>query len=174
MFARVKETTDLILSFLIHRIAVLLDENYFVDPETTLAYLLENSPSLGRRKLVVPENCVLIPRMVFTPTREIYFPQEVMEKNRVLRDFQQLDFLCLQIRDEDFSRLAGHAGKIGKILTRLKQLLLNDVKVGGKVYQFLGCSNSQLRSHSCWFVSPTAEHNADTIRQWMGDFSKIR
>ena len=162
-----------ILRFL-YRIAVLLDENYFVDPGTTLDHLLHNSHTLGRRKLVVPENCVLIPRMVFTPTREIYFPHEVMEKNRVLRDFHQLDFLCLQIRDEDFSRLAGHAGKIGDILTRLKQLLINGVHVGGRVYKFLGCSNSQLRSHSCWFVSPTEEHTADTIRQWMGDFSQIR
>jgi RNA-dependent RNA polymerase len=112
--------------------------------------------------------------MIFTPTREIFFPHEVMEKNRVLRDFHQLDFLCLQIRDEDLSRFAGHAGKIGEILTRLKQLLKNGVEVGGRGYQFLGCSNSQLRSHSCWFVSPTAQHNPNTIRQWMGDFSHIR
>ena len=154
---------------------MLLDENCFVDPEKTLEYLLQNSKSLGRRKLVVPENCVLIPRMVFTPTRDIYFPHEVMEKNRVLRDFHQLDFLCLQIRDEDFSRLATHAGiNINDILTRLKQLLKNGVEVGGQFYQFLGSSNSQLRSHSCWFVSPTGEHNAGTIRQWMGDFSSIR
>ena len=112
--------------------------------------------------------------MVFTPTREIYFPQEVMEKNRVLRDFHQLDFICLQIRDEDFSRLAGHAGNIEEILLRLKRLLKNGLRIGGKKYEFLGSSNSQLRSHSCWFVCPTAEHNANSIRQWMGDFSQIR
>ena len=156
------------------RIALLLDDNYFVNPETTLDYLLETLHTLGRRKIVMPQNCELIPRMVFTPSREVYFPHEVMEKNRVLRDFHQLDFLCLQIRDEDFSRLAGFAGSIDEILKRLKQLLINGVEVGGKRYQFLGSSNSQLRSHSCWFVSPTSEHNADTIRQWMGDFSKIR
>ena len=153
---------------------MLLDDNYFVDPKTILEHLLETSQTLGRRKLVVPDNCVLIPRMVFTPTREIYFPQEVMEKNRVLRDFRQLDFICLQIRDEDFSRLAGHAGNIEEILLRLKRLLKNGLRIGGKKYEFLGSSNSQLRSHSCWFVCPTAEHNANSIRQWMGDFSQIR
>ena len=153
---------------------MLLDDNYFVDPKTILEHLLETSQTLGRRKLVVPDNCVLIPRMVFTPTREIYFPQEVMEKNRVLRDFHQLDFICLQIRDEDFSRLAGHAGNIEEILLRLKRLLKNGLRIGGKKYEFLGSSNSQLRSHSCWFVCPTAEHNPSSIRQWMGDFSQIR
>ena len=158
----------------LYSIAVLLDDNYFVDPKAILEHLLETSQTLGRRKLVVPDNCVLIPRMVFTPTREVYFPQEVMEKNRVLRDFRQLDFICLQIRDEDFSRLAGHAGNIEEILLRLKRLLKNGLRIGGKKYEFLGSSNSQLRSHSCWFVCPTAEHNANSIRQWMGDFSQIR
>lgn len=156
------------------RITVLLDENYFVDPETALVYLLENSHALGRRKLVVPQNCVLVPRMVFTPTREIYFPHEVMEKNRILREFHELDFLCLQVREEDFSRLAGNPGKIDEILERLKGLLKYGVRAGGKGYQFLGNSNSQLRSHSSWLVSPTDLHDADTIRRWMGDFSQIR
>ena len=158
----------------LERITVFLDENYFVDPEATLDFILLHCQSLGRRKLIVPENCALIPRMVFTPTRQIFFPPEVMEKNRVLRHFRQSRFLCLQIRDEDFSPLAKHTGNIVEILARLKRLLGNRVLAGGTHHDFLGCSNSQLRSHSCWFVAPGVDHNADSIRRWMGDFSSIR
>lgn len=59
---------------------MLLDDEYFVDPESTLQHLMDTSTTLGRRKLVVPENCVFVPRVVFTPTRVIFFPREVMEK----------------------------------------------------------------------------------------------
>lgn len=135
---------------------------------------MDTSTTLGRRKLVVPENCVFVPRVVFTPTRVIFFPREVMEKNRVLRHYDKLEFVCLQIRDEDFSRLAGHSGNIDEILKKLRQILINGLKVGGRTYQFLGSSNSQLRSHSSWFVLPTLEEDANTIRKWMGEFSHIR
>ena len=151
-----------------------MDDNHFVHPETILDCLFQNYQSLGRRKVIVPENCALIPRIVFTPSRQIFFPQEVMQKNRVLRHFREHKFLCLQVRDEDFSRLASHTGDIGDILERLKRFLSTRISVGGVKYKFLGCSNSQMRSHSCWFVAPGPCGDATSIREWMGDFSKIR
>ena len=46
--------------------------------------------------------------------------------------------------------------------------------LGGRDYEYVGCSNSQMRSHGCWFVQPSWRGNAEDIRQWMGDLSRIR
>ena len=99
---------------------------------------------------------------------------EVMSRNRVLRKYDTSKFLCVNIRDEDFSKLSAAGGGIDHVLQRLKGILDNGVEVSGHRFLYLGSSNSQLRSHSCWFVEPSPRTQPDEIRRWMGDFSRIK
>ena len=158
----------------LERLAAALQRNPFCDPESKLETLLNetNFNPGGIPKQLVPAQCAMIKRMVITPTRLLYYTPEVMSKNRVLRQYNTEQFLCVNIREEDFSRLSSAAGAIDNILERLKRILESGVIAGGDRFLYLGSSNSQLRNHGCWFVRPSP--HPDEIRGWMGDFSKIR
>ena len=157
------------------RLGSVLERNSFCDPEENFESLLKETKVAGRSgisKQLLPSQCAMIKRMVITPTRLLFFPPEVMLKNRVLRNFDTDQFLCANVRDEDFSSLSSAAGVIDKILERLQTTLDNGVMAGGQRFLYLGSSNSQLRNHGCWFVRPRPYR--EEIRQWMGDFSSIR
>jgi RNA-dependent RNA polymerase len=52
---------------------------------------------------------------------------------------------------------------------------MNGLDIGGKKFEFLAFSSSQLRENSLWmFARTTTGVTADSIRAWMGDFSRIR
>ena len=160
----------------IKNISSLLQQDYFTDPVSKLGALVAGSHV--RRATIsqssVPAHCALVKRLVLTPTRVIPFPAEVMEQNRVLRHFVSEHFLCVNIREEDYSKLRGQKARLNQVLARIKAFMDNGIQIGGQCYQFVGCSNSQMRSHGCWFVHPRLRRNADSIRQWMGDFSSMR
>ena len=158
------------------RLGSVLEENNFCDPEENFESLLKETNVAGTSGIsnqLLPSQCAMIKRMVVTPTRLLFFPPEVMSKNRVIRNFDTDQFLCANVRDEDFSRLSSAAGVIDKILERLQTTLDNGVMAGGQRFLYLGSSNSQLRNHGCWFVRPHPYH-PEEIREWMGDFSSIR
>ena len=157
------------------RLGSAIERNSFCDPEAKFERLLEETNVAGTSgisKQLLPSECAMIKRMVVTPTRLLFFPPEVMSKNRVLRHFDTDQFLCANVRDEDFSRLSSAAGVIDKILERLQTTLDNGVMAGGQRFLYLGSSNSQLRNHGFWFVRPRPY--PQEIREWMGDFSSIR
>jgi len=158
----------------LEKLAAALERNSFCNPEAKFESLLEETNFKAGRilKQLLPAQCAMIKRMVITPTRLLFFTPEVMSKNRVLRHFNTDQFLCVNIRDEDFSRLSAAAGSIDKILERVKRTLDGGVVAGGDLFLYLGSSNSQLRNHGCWFVRPSPHPRE--IREWMGDFSDIR
>ena len=156
------------------KLAAALERNSFCDPEAKFEAILEevNVNSVGITKQLLPAQCAIVKRMVITPTRLLFFTPEVMSKNRVLRNFNSDQFLCVNVRDEDFSRLSSAAGGIDRVLEHVQRTLDKGVTAGGDSFLYLGSSNSQLRNHGCWFVRPSP--HPDDIREWMGDFSKIR
>ena len=158
----------------LERLAAALRRNSFCDPETKLGTLLDemNFKAGGIPKQLLPTQCAMIKRMVITPTRLLFYTPEVMSKNRVLRQYNTDQFLCVNVRDEDFSKISAAGGSIDHVLERVKRTLNSEVIAGGDVFLYLGSSNSQLRNHGCWFVRPSPY--PDEIREWMGDFSKIR
>ncbi|XP_068758709.1 uncharacterized protein [Montipora capricornis] len=151
-----------------------LEQDKFCDPEKAIkSSLNQGNPSTswiqGRH---VPSHCALIKRAVITPTRLLLYPPEVMVKNRVLRQYDPENFLCVSIRDENLSKLSAGGGSLDLLLDDINRILDEGLAIAGQQFLFLGASNSQLRNHSCWFVGPRLQ--PDDIRLWMGDFSQIR
>lgn len=124
----------------------------------------------------------LIRRLLFTPTRVIALPPETDLLNRVLREFaiHHDRFLRISFCDEDGSSI-GYTGS-DDLYTRVRTALRDGVYAAGEKFVFLAFSNSQLRDHAVWMYNETpscdlsepSPPTADEIREWMGDFSKIR
>lgn len=151
--------------------------NYFMQPEEELSILVSRRRSLTRGHVTpasVPSHCALVKRLVLTPTRVIPFPPEVMETNRVLRNYDPQMFMSVIIREEDYSKLRGQNASLEVILQDIKNYILQGLPVANRVYHFLGCSNSQMRSHGCWFFEAANREKTTRIRLWMGDLSGIR
>ena len=60
-----------------------------------------------------------------------------------------------------------------KLYDRIKEILINGIRICGQHYDFLAFSSSQLREHCCWMFSSFNNVTADSIRAWMGDFRNI-
>ena len=135
-----------------------------------------NTTSPQPVKLPELHNYTLIPKVLVTPTRTIFLPPEVVQFNRVMRQYKPENFITVSFRDEDDTRLTGPSPLyLEEPVQRIKTFLLQGLMVGGRKYEFLGCSNSQLRIHGCWMYSqdPSNPVMVEEIRQWMGDFSQI-
>ncbi|CAD5211803.1 unnamed protein product [Bursaphelenchus okinawaensis] len=145
------------------------------------------------RKMDIPKNCVLVRKVIVTPLRRVFLPPEVMMANRVVRNFGEEGAMRCSFRDDNGQRLSlrnfmrfgdncvtGHP-----IIEKLiKNTLLKPFEIGGRTFRFLAWSNSQMRDHGCYMYADIFHENAltgatefisvDTIRTWMGDFSKIK
>ncbi|OQR94265.1 RNA-directed RNA polymerase [Achlya hypogyna] len=125
-----------------------------------------------------PATILHVRRALVTPLRIVVEPPDVDVSNRVLRMYAaHVDrFLRVSFVDENFGPLYG--AKAGPIVSRVEALLTDGIVIAGETYTFLGYSNSQLRSHSCWFYRNPAPHErnvpqAEEIHAALGDFDKI-
>ena len=56
-----------------------------------------------------------------------------------------------------------------------KSVIENGIWFGGRHFEFLCFSASQLRESKCYFFSSPSEGiSAATLRAWMGDFSSVK
>ena len=122
------------------------------------------------------DNCRFVRRAIVTPTRCILLPAELMAENRILRNFGEEFCMRVVFRDESFSKLGSfETSKSAEIGRRIVEFLTAGIAIENRRYQFLACSNSQLRDHGCWLYAQDEEgQRAVDIRSWMGDFSSIR
>ncbi|KAG0556960.1 hypothetical protein KC19_11G091000 [Ceratodon purpureus] len=138
---------------------------------------------------VLPSGCMMVHRVILTPTRA-YCAHPVREmSNRVLRHFHMLSdrFLRVTFLDDDLHQVPSSAltVPVSPIVrsmsttlefnrTELYKRVLNIVKTGftlcGRKYEFLAFSSSQLRDASAWFFAGNSYVNAHHIRRWMGQF----
>ena len=151
------------------------------DPVTALREAIHSAKTSkqgAKKPSLDPSTGVPIHRVFVTPLRTICWGPEVDSPNRVLRQFSEhLDrFLRISFTDEDSSRLqvSKTDEPIEELYKRVRRILRDGLVVGGRHFEFLATSSSQLREHSCWFFSPTHDLTADHIRSWMGNFSHIR
>lgn len=102
--------------------------------------------------------------------------------NRVLRNYAKFSdhFLRVTFMEEDGEPFYfDHTRSNQDILWgRFKSLLQDGIKIGGRIYEFLGFSHSSLRAQTCWFLAPFMDHNkrvdAEMIISKLGDFSHIQ
>ncbi|RIA90179.1 RNA dependent RNA polymerase-domain-containing protein [Glomus cerebriforme] len=125
----------------------------------------------------IPPHCVMMRKVVITPTTMYILAPTMETSNRVIRRFRDKkdNFLRIQFADEASNKISPSNGTSNFALyNRIFNTLYNGIKIGDRHYEFLAFSSSQLRDHSCWFFASTHDLTASDIRNWMGDFSSIK
>ncbi|VDM08163.1 unnamed protein product [Wuchereria bancrofti] len=136
----------------------------------------------------LPQNCVLIRKVMATPLRLLLLPPEVMMTNRVIRHFGEEYALRCVFRDDNGQRLVPKEFTRGRSLQD-QSLIIPDLiyrtlgtglHIASRHYQFLAWSNSQMRDGGCYMYSDATVndevhgemvYNVEDIRRWMGDFT---
>ncbi|KAJ7568127.1 hypothetical protein O6H91_01G019700 [Diphasiastrum complanatum] len=151
----------------------------------------KRSPRSPKDGVIKPDHGqMLVNRLLITPTKVYCMGPEIDVSNRVTRHFASVidNFLRVAFVEEDWSRipsttlsvpLTGGARTVRKtdtsdVYSRILRVLQNGVYLGGKHYEFLAFSASQLREQSVWMFASTTTVTANSIRSWMGDFLSIR
>ena len=125
---------------------------------------------------------VNVHRLLVSPLKQYCWGPAADTSNRILREYSGLldHFLRVSFTDEDHNKLVIREGESMQAITdHFRGVLRDGVVVGGREYEFLGMSSSQMREHSCWFFARATdpetgeEITADSIRKKMGDFSGI-
>lgn len=128
----------------------------------------------------VPPHCVMVRKIIVTPTTMNFLAPTMETSNRVVRNYEKEKdrFLRIQFVDDSNMKVSstGNSSKTTNdaIYDRIYDVLRSGIKIGSRTYTFLAFSNSQLREHACWFFAQTPELTCDQIREWMGDFSDVK
>ncbi|KAJ1418366.1 RNA-dependent RNA polymerase, eukaryotic-type [Sesbania bispinosa] len=127
---------------------------------------------------------VYVRRVQITPCKVYFCGPEINVSNRVLRHFSEHidNFLRVSFVDEELDKLYStdlssrtSEGRKTEIYQRILSILGNGIVIGDKKFEFLAFSSSQLRENSLWMFAPTTTGcTAAYIREWMGDFRRIR
>ncbi|PGH03899.1 hypothetical protein AJ80_08601 [Polytolypa hystricis UAMH7299] len=127
-------------------------------------------------------NNILVHRIHVTPCATYLVGPSLEAKNRVLRKYAgNIDnFLRVEFIDETGEpvRYDPKSNLDDIYHGRFKGVLKKGLRVGGRLFQFLGFSHSSLRSQTCWFVSQFVDENATvcdarTIIDQLGYFGHI-
>ncbi|CAE6521754.1 unnamed protein product [Rhizoctonia solani] len=119
--------------------------------------------------------------VVVTPTRTLLEGPAPEQLNRVLRMFPNHwdNFLRVSFTDEEQGQLRWDSDVDGNAFVRKRVggFLKHGLTIAGRHFEYLGYSNSSLRSHTVWFVHPFEDselgrQNASTIVNAIGDFSR--
>ncbi|XP_077981923.1 uncharacterized protein LOC144436930 [Glandiceps talaboti] len=166
-----------ILTKAFYQLATDIESDRFIDISKQYEYLLRQfSRHVDEEAEIkyLPPTCRYVRRMMATPSRLLFLQSELMFENRVLRNFGEENCVRLVFRDEDYHKLPYFIVS-KEIEERIRAILKSGIDVDRRHYEFLACSNSQLRDHGCWLYAKDNNGNtAASIRQWMGDFSQIR
>ncbi|OBZ89720.1 RNA-dependent RNA polymerase 1 [Choanephora cucurbitarum] len=133
----------------------------------------------------IPEDYTTVRRVIVTPT-SIYPLQPAIEPmNHLQYHFKQYAhcFLYVQFTDEDLTPVVPTQSaeddeetkelQNDRIYERIYNILKRGLRIAGRNYEYLGASVNQLRSHGCWFISPTADFTRAKVLNWIGDFKEI-
>lgn len=123
----------------------------------------------------IPKHYVYVPRIIITPTQNYLVQPELVAENRVIREYGHEFAMRIAFRDEDFSKLTSMSDSLRDVLShRVISVLSDGVRLCGRHFQFLACSNSQLRDHGAWLYAYDGKYNAEDIRQSLGKLDDIR
>ncbi|POR32573.1 RNA-dependent RNA polymerase 1 [Tolypocladium paradoxum] len=124
-----------------------------------------------------PHYCTLVRKAVITPTTIRYNSPTVETSNRVVRKYNHMQdrFLRVQfIEEAEQGRISINKKQNDDIWKRILRALYQGIRIGDRIYEFLGFGSSQLRQCGVYFFCPTEHTSCDDIRQWMGEFNHIK
>ena len=155
-----------------NNLAVQLMEKPFFSFKGELLSVIKMTPGRDKTEHNLPSHYFMVARVVLTPTKLLYLPKESVFQNRILRQYGEEFFIRVVFRDEDFETISNvQTFALDSILGRMKKTFKDGLEIHDRHYEFLGCSNSQLREHSFWFFHPHNDINADHIRKTSGEIS---
>ncbi|KAL4639015.1 hypothetical protein ACB092_03G187600 [Castanea dentata] len=162
-------------------------KEYYYEPVSWLKEQYTKSRRLLNTVAIsLNDGLVYVHRVQITPSKVYFCGPEVNLSNRVLRNYpKDLDnFLHVSFVDEDLDKLhvtvlsscasSANGERQTGIYDRILSTLRNGIVIGGKKFEFLAYSNSQLRENSVWMFASRTGLTAANIREWMGDFHEIR
>ena len=126
-----------------------------------LEFCIENRATIVSRRVVSPEESSRLfecYHVTITPTSKLLSGPIPETSNRVLRwypDYQH-HFLRVDFAEEDRNnlRLDRDVDTAGFVQRRFGSVLKNGIEVAGRRFEFLAYSQSALRDHAVWFISP--------------------
>lgn len=136
---------------------------------------MRNLATMELTTVELPPHYSMVAQIVITPTKYFFLPKEPVFQNRLIRKYGEDFFIRVVLRDEDFEKVStvqSHA--VVKILERMKTFFKDGFQIKTRHYDFLGCSNSQLREHSFWFFHPHDGITSESIRNSSGELSTER
>ncbi|XP_020584591.1 probable RNA-dependent RNA polymerase 1 isoform X2 [Phalaenopsis equestris] len=132
--------------------------------------------------IALDDGLVYVHRVQVTPSKVYFYGPEINVSNRVVRNYAEEinNFIRVSFVDEDEGKmrstdLAPRSGvRRTKIYKRILSTLRNGITIGDKNFEFLAFSSSQLRENSTWMFASSNGVTAASIRNWMGDFGRIK
>ncbi|TKR72713.1 hypothetical protein L596_020121 [Steinernema carpocapsae] len=112
-------------------------------------------------------------KVVITPTRKLLVVPELLMGNRFLRSHDESGehTLRVQFRDDDSQPMRGIKCGAFLIERTVGEALRNGIIVAGRLYKYMGSSNSQMRDNGCYFFNAeNAENVHEQISRHFGKF----
>ena len=106
-----------------------------------------------------PCNWMYVKRLVFTPSRLIYFPAVLVKKSRILRNLPKEHFVFVTFRDEDLSKLNDLS-----LIRCIKKIITEGIVLCGEKYHFFCASGSQLREGKALFIRSASSDRLYELR----------
>lgn len=111
-----------------------------------------------------------------TPNLIYYKPPAYEKQNHSLRKYTEYrdNFVKINFVDEDLSKIYFTSQSMWVLINFLKNVMLDGIVVGSRVFEFYAASNSQMKNSSYWFfnLEGTRFLEMEQIISELGDFSK--
>lgn len=160
---------------MLHRITAKTNDRPFIHFASLISKQIEKNEIIIKETDDMPPGYSMIRRMVLTPTKHVFYPKEPIVQNRIIRQYAEEYFIRIVFRDEDYEKVSAIApNSLDSVIDAMKKFLRAGFRILTRHYEFLGCSNSQLREHGFWFFCPNDDTNAQMIRHNCGDISLER
>ncbi|RKO86863.1 RNA dependent RNA polymerase-domain-containing protein [Blyttiomyces helicus] len=152
------------------------------DPSTELERCKVNLSSIRKKSMRAPKfvshqtNLVQVRKVIVTPLKIYVTGPNYELSNRISRTYESYQdrFLRVSFTDDNLMPINGGGTERDACYNRIAAILHDGFEIGGRRYQFLHYSNSQLRSAGCWFFSaPDTELTCEKIQGGMGSFAGI-
>ena len=155
------------------------DEKRWYDPDAIFHRVVPKAPPTERQRVKMQHSQYIKARSAtVTPTTIYFYTPSIEPSNRVIRQYRRYEdrFLRIKFTDENYrGRLFSARNETdAAVFQRVLRTLNHGITIGERRYEFLAFGNSQFREHGAYFFASTGDVTAQSIRDWMGNFTHIK